>query len=881
MLILPLEKKTFTRDFLNGKGTLEFDLDAGGVLNPDAPFADSISLVRIGGSGIPSLEFGDAAGLACRVPFSSSAESGIELSRPDKVGMGKLGARLYFTGSASGNLKGLMPAGPAGFSFGIEAGGGVGYQRFAIYDAAQNAGAIIADLLAGLRLPQHCGRLDRIPEPGEILTFQYSGFLALNAGLTWGYQLTGHQGMDYRELHPVADYELRLKAAVSFGYRLGGEFSIQASRGHSANFVRLTVRKQQDARFDGAASFNLDAAAKFTGVPESADEFLRAVAGADLLGALELFRKIRNVSDLKTLEEVAGKLYVGTLQELAQTWIGKALDNNSVGEFIGIANRAAADYENLDASVSKRVTQAIHLYEDYLGQGTLPLLERALEMVTGLDSRQSLVNLSDSEAWSIVDRLAGGDVLSASMPDLAKTASVALDFLRGKLQPRLLDVIGVLQKSSALNEAAAFKDVWYKRITEAANRSFSLQVNAAFARASHAEALLDVEIDLASQRGPELFAAAAHGNFAGLFQRANLPFLVVHQGVLTHSLTKSCQLNISVFGWQQKSLVEIMSKTENLIQAGPAGGIQIFTTEAAVKQRRETKGRDKTTEIVESNFLMRFAGEAELGANTIRELQRVSAEYDLLASDDHTTTEEMADYLALAEMVGLIPSADAYALEWKAQFPAGFGKVTARYVVAFTAESVRDAFTLPVTEMAEIARTVTRQLVRAQLVSGRPVTDDLTLIGLVYLDPEMQRRYDTQGFTAIEKKAWTVRMPGGSRTLKPELSIFVTRLLKMERDVVVSLSNLSRVINKAREVGTAVPEQALENAARKFVECAVDLDGGTGRINSFFAVFDALIAAGSRREVCRDSSMILEIQAGDKSRKVTKYLTSAPAAKES
>ena len=778
------------------------------------------------------------------------------------------------------------------------------------------------------------------------MAFRYNGFLELSAGLSWGYQLTGHHGIDFRDLHAAVEYDLRLKAAVDVGYTLAGEFSIETRRGHASDWVRVIVRKKKETEFSAAASFTVTGKISTKNIPNTADEFLIAVLGADAKSALALFGKIRKFSDLKTIENEAGKLLLGRLQALSHKWLGKALDNDTVGDFIGIVNRAVTEYDGLEATVSAQLTKAIHLFEDYLGDDKVGVLKAALEKISGLSSREGLTNLSDAEAWKVINRLVGGNLFKVmhdneAFAEVTTTATRALGFLNGDF-PEILDLVTELKKSfgldkifgelrnfaskekllsladeklqgvvekllgvvwaeidktkvpelakklkTALDQAENFKNIWYTRLVDGANQSFEIQANWAYKRATHNDALIDVEVDLSSAEGRKVFQAAVHGKFAEVFRQENFPLLVVNKGVLSHGLTKTTQTSISAFGWSAKNLVEVMANTENSIQAGPTGEIQVFMTEVSVKERHERKGRDKTTETVESNFLMRFAGEAFLPTSVgsserdylIKAVNSMATEYNLQLTDDKTTFEEMAEYLALAEMVGLIPSAASYLKDLKTQFPGGLGKATVRYVVAFDNDGVRDAFTLPTADLVTVARNVTRSLVRAQIVTGRPLTHDLTLAGLLYLDQGMQDLFDREGFTAIDHKRFTLNIPasmgGGKQTLK-DTGIFVSGLMMMERKLIARLAKLDGVIDRARCSATPVPEQELEDAARDFVECAADLTGatpGTDRINSFFAVFDAIVHAGSSGKGYRESSMILELQMGTPN-PVTKYLMS-------
>lgn len=952
MLQIPINSSEFKRDFLDGAGELDI---TGTSFDPAAPLPKTVGqLTTTSVSANPSLEFGKQGDLTCKVNFQGQAQSGIELLWPGDqndftkqhaipaVPQGKVGAHLSLSASAGGNVAGTMPVGPAAsFQFGIKAGAGVGYDRYCVYNDQTTAGDLLTDLVTGLRLPQGCDAVSRIPLPGEVLCLDYNGFLDLSAALNWGYQLTGSHDIDFNNLSAAVNYALRLKAGVNVGYNLGGQFSLESRAGHAPNWARVTVRKQRNTEFDFAASFNADASINLTGMPSSADDFLKALLGADATTALNLFEKIKGYTNLSQVEQEAGNLLNGSLQNLANKWLGKALDQSTVAEFLAAAGKVASDYENADQTVVNAVS---HLYQDYLGAGTLDTLKGALQKIAGLSSRDGLTNLSDADSWQVINTLVGGDLFqllqqNSVFAQITGTAQKGLDFLNGSWQTGLKDVIdelqsafpldkvfgqvaqyaskdklltladqklqGVVEKllgtawskinssnvgklagqlNDVLTKVENFKNTWYQRIVQAANQSFGLQANYTYTRATADDALIDVDIDLSAQNGPALFDAAAHGRFKQVFAVPNSSALQVYQGALTHQLTRSLQLQINVLGWEFTSFQQVVSNTEIAIQTGPSGQIQVFTTEASIEQRQQKVGRDKSTETVQSNFLLKFVGEATLPTSSpdlpylIGSIDSMGAEYDLSYSDDKTSPYEMLNYLQLAESVGLVSSANDFLNRLNTEFPQGLGKVTAQYVVTFDSDGIRDAFTAAPGTASDIAHTVTQNLIRAQVVH-RSLLDKPALIVLAALDPGVRQTYQTEGYTALEHAYLTVDVPpalgGGQENLDQSLNLFVISVLDMEYGFAKSFAALDNLVAAAKR-GTPIPVNTLQKLATQFVESVANI-ADYGRINTMFAVFDALVQAGGNGKNYRESSMILTIQAGDAQQKITKYLSSAPA----
>ena len=89
-----------------------------------------------------------------------------------------------------------------------------------------------------------------------------------------------------------------------------------------------------------------------------------------------------------------------------------------------------------------------------------------------------------------------------------------------------------------------------------------------------------------------------------------------------------------------------------------------------------------------------------------------------------------------------------------------------------------------------------------------------------------------------------------------------------------ALIQLDTTIDALRDHLSGVSSDDLNKQMKKFVGLADDL--GAFRENTFFALFDRLVAEGSGGRAPRNSSLILEITAAGK-QKVTKVLTAVRA----
>src|SRR5262249_43652193 len=157
-------------------------------------------------------------------------------------------------------------------------------------------------------------------------------------------------------------------------------------------------------------------------------------------------------------------------------------------------------------------------------------------------TRDRLLGLTDMALQGVAERLLGMAWDKIKTSDVAKVAA---------------------DLKAALDRVEAFKNAWYTKLSGALQQSFAIRANLAFTRTASDKALVDVEIDVSSPAGQQLFTQAAHGQFRSLFDRQNMPLFRVNAGTLTHELVKSTHLLVNVLQWEQKRLVDVISSTAN------------------------------------------------------------------------------------------------------------------------------------------------------------------------------------------------------------------------------------------------------------------------------------------------------------------------------
>ena len=756
---------TFKYDFLEGKGAIAVE-----GLTPNKPIPDGVdSILLVGVGGNANAEIGRSGGLSMKLSFQAGVENGIRVIRPgassdflnarepdNLLEDEELGIHLFFDGKAGAKMASSLPAGPAGFTFGVRAGSSVGYDRFFVVRKDEDARLVMSKALSGVRLPQLTGEIARKPAPREVLAFRYKGFLDMKAGLNWGYQIHGVDDFEFHDLEASVEYDVRLKAGVELNYRLAGDFEIETRRGTSENYVRLVVKKSRDRKFSSSGGFQADAGYKLNGLPDSADDWLITFLGADAKTALRTLDQARAVSDLNELEQTVGKILMPSVRRLAEKWLGQALRHDRVADFLKKLNQVVTKYKDVDDVVIGKI---IHLYEDAIGEGRIDELRTALVRIRDVKGRDALKLLPGHDpAWDVLERLVGGDLFALFernrvFSEVHAIAKYGVDFIDGSWQKGVRDLVDELKASlkldelfgrlekidtakelkalsdeqlqglverilgksfdeirdgrpgkplrelrKTLNKIEGFKDKFAAVLRKSYEQSVSLAINYAYSRSSSRGALIDMEFDVSEARGRQLFHMAAHGKFKEVFARANLQFMKVHDAQLTHTLGKSSTLQINAFGWNIKRLVEVVSDTEHSLEAGDSGLVQVFVSKAALKRRVEKGG-----EILETNFLFQVLGENLRGEAKkrflVKTLTRMAMEYRLLQIDAVTGPDELAEYLILGETLGLLPKATDAANEIISEFTdahnhnkVNLGRVEARYVAKVPPESVQALF---------------------------------------------------------------------------------------------------------------------------------------------------------------------------------------------
>ena len=497
MLTFPISNDTFKKSFLEGAGAVRIGTDRDvweslfanhGRFTQADDQVDDIVDFKVALTSETPWTLGGNNGFA--IDVDPSAEHTIQLLWPngDHAILESSGLefnndrqaylRLVLTASGNASVSGEFAA-PHGLTtkIGFGAGGGVRYEFLRRIDTQQPVEEILPTFLAEVVLPQQINHSDLIPDAGNAVITRLSGYLKLHAGLTFGHSLTGTRDLDIERLDLAIEYAAKVTASISFGYRLAGDFEVQATRGTKDGWVRLVVRKSRESTTNFAADLGVAAPFDLAGLPKSPNDFIAQVAGADGEAIVRALDRARKLSTMEALEAEFSRLGKLAVDDLAMKWIGKALDDDTVNEFFGKVNQVVNEYDKLDRRI-------IHIYENLLERVTAVTAQppnpaedfdrRFREALTaeterlkstlakfgvdGPDALKSLLKQGDEDndrLWKLIEAVWEGrpsDILleNTAFREFKSLLDEVREFLKDDVQQEIKDVIRTAKEELGL-----------------------------------------------------------------------------------------------------------------------------------------------------------------------------------------------------------------------------------------------------------------------------------------------------------------------------------------------------------------------------------------------------------------------------------------------
>lgn len=848
-----------------------------------------------------------------------------------------LGLDLGATASAS--VAGSFTYAPLTAAVTVDAGVDGGYSYYRALDAALPAKTLLPAFFREMRLPE---QLDRAPEPGESICLRYGGYLRLGTEASIGYQLAGTRSVALGDLKLSERYGLSVLGRVGLAAGVAGRFSITVTGdANLPGWARVRVNRHRSADIRIAADVAVTFVNRLDGLPADANDFLGSVLGVNGRSFIHVLERAHELADF---EKFSGAID-GLARRYVGEFIGKGFDklrsNTEFTKFLGRVDQVMASYETLE----ERSITIFDKYVDELGVLT-EFLDRlaslrpdGLEPLRGHLTPRLWAMLSQLTDGDPLGFLLGRVVLRGaevdSLEELKARANAVLALIRDDAHKEIREVIAVARRGygieALLREAAkidtvdqlqalatekvglfisrlvgrtldsatnlkaalaelkavldrmdAFTTRLYNAFKEATNSSYAMALHAEYSRATDADVLVDVLINMDRADGKGLLVQAARGEFEAVLTNPDTDLVRLREGVLTHRTRRESAFKVNIVGWHLNYAYEgfdrVITESEQRLVPSDRGVLVLSTTSLDVERRR--KRQDET---MHTQFLLRALGQsagvirADEATQTyvIDSLTALSARYDLAFTDDDTSEVELRDYLAFADDVGLA----AQGADVKALLPllpraanGGFGKVEATYQVRFGPAAL--GALLKVKALSSAAEARIRTTMRRMVLANYLKNDAQLDVAFAYATPGVHALFADEGpatFANASVRVFNVapvlavHAPARVQLSREELLVLST-LIAIEQSMVDALRELVEVL----AAGKVLEPAAFEKKLGKFGKALLDFDRfdqasnarGVGT-STMFAMVEALVQQASGATSVHDAVLQLRSQARD------------------
>ncbi len=840
--------------------------------------------------------------------------------------------------TASGSF--LYSALKAGFTIDANVNGAYTYLR--ALDKTLPVEQLLPKFFQTMRLPEQG---QAAPEAGEAISLRYGGYLKLSAEASAGYELAGTKSVALGQLALSEKYDLSILGKVGLSAAIAGQFSIIVTAADGlSGWARVCVKRSKSRKTAIAADVNVGFKNSLDNLPPTADEFLGAALGINALNFLTIFQKARQLSNFEKFKATID----GLAQQYIAEYIGKGFDElakeTEFTAFLARVNQVVTSYQE----VGNRSIALFDRYFDQLAalEASLEKIRglNAEQLATfrkDLDAQlwNILSQLTDGDAFGFLvgETTIDGQNVPA-LPAIQSRASAALELIRNKaheeirkavtlakqgfgldkfmgelskldtmdelkavatgktglfvtrLVGRTLDSSGNIKQAfnevhAVLDKIDTFKNKLFAAFKEASRSSYQIALHAQYSRSSESDALVDVLINVAEDRGKVLLSEAGKGDFENTLATADTNVVRLRQGVFTHRTRRESAFKVNIIGWHLNYNYEgfdrVITETEQRLVPSERGITVLTTAELGVE--RDRKRQNEETHL---NFLLRALGESakavpsneESTAYLIDSLNSMTARYELSYTDDDTSAAELDDYVAFARDLGLDKKGatlDALDALLPRAANGGFGAVQTSYDVRFGEKAI--SALLSVKQISAGTEQAIRNAMRQMVLSNYLKSDEMHDVAFAYATDGVFRNFEEKGFAAFTNQApckFPVRLSGSSIAAPAEVSLdrmemqVLTTLFMIENSMIDELKNLTKVLKSS----TGIDPMAFQKRLEKFGSVLKDFDDfdqtsskhGVGT-NTIFAMFDMLARMASSGSTATASMLRLSSQAGGKS----------------
>jgi hypothetical protein len=305
------------------------------------------------------------------------------------------------------------------------------------YPANRPGGELVRDLFKALRLPCDVESL----APGEVIAFEYGGYLDFTGRLGAGYEISGSPSFTLGQLQLTEKYDFSVAARLSLQASLAGRFRVMVSNGDEAGWARVKVHRSRRSDLGIAADVKVAASLDTQGIPGSADDFLSAVLGLKARNWVNMFAQVRTLTDFPSLERYLDNLAKSFIEE----YIGKGFDTlaqrTQLDEFLARVNKITDSYVNLG-------NHAIAIFDrhyDPVAKKVDNRLMTALDKIKAVTSWDSLKGDIDPTLWELVQQLTEGDPLGWMLGEIAGKPVKSPAATLVDLKARVDDVLALIR----------------------------------------------------------------------------------------------------------------------------------------------------------------------------------------------------------------------------------------------------------------------------------------------------------------------------------------------------------------------------------------------------------------------------------------------------
>ncbi len=396
------------------------------------------------GSWTLSVKSSDAVRLLPVWPANEKAAAQYRLEQHFAANPDTVGLVLTVGASAEGTFEGQFRYSVLTASANVAAGGDLSFVFCYPYPADTPAGAMIEDFFGRVRLP---ATLSAAPPAGELVKFEYGGYLNFGGGLGAGYEIDGTPSAAISDLVLSEHYDLSVIGKLNFTARLGGFFSVETRASDRPAWTNVVVRKTRASEFTAAADASVGMMSDLEGAPDQPNEFLGALLGVNVKNWLNLLDDVGRAKSWDDLVSRLDPLAIDYLKAL----LGKEPGSGTFTELVAKAGRIASDHRAFDPAV-------VSAFDRYFDKLTDPEagkdLAAALTKVAHLPSWSALEGEVNPLVWKLVNELTDGDplgwVVGKAVGGLQKRAEGVLDLGNADAHADLHAAVSLIKKEFGL-----------------------------------------------------------------------------------------------------------------------------------------------------------------------------------------------------------------------------------------------------------------------------------------------------------------------------------------------------------------------------------------------------------------------------------------------